>query len=50
MLMTVQELIDRLQKVEDKTKGVWVLNGSDELSTDIQIDEYDESIEIYSKE
>lgn len=50
MEMTVQQLIDRLQKVEDKTKGVWALNGSDELRTDIEIDEYEESIEIYSKE
>lgn len=50
MEMTVQELIERLKEVGDKTKGVWTLNGFNELRPNIEIFEYKDSIEVYAKE
>ena len=35
--MTVQELIDKLQKIEDKTKTVWV---AERYSIDVMIDDF----------
>jgi 7,8-dihydro-6-hydroxymethylpterin-pyrophosphokinase len=47
MMMTVQDLIDELQKVEDKTKKVKVYERwSDDWTSDIDIVEYEKEVRL----
>jgi hypothetical protein len=47
MISTVQELIDRLMQIEDKSKKVESSDEFGDIKKGIELKEYNEEIEIY---
>ena len=50
MKMTVEQLIEQLQQIEDKSKEVWALNADCEMRRDIAIHIFSNSIEIFASD